>query len=70
MIQFQYRGVHGHLHGLRQDVPPRMSRIEYEIVGSAQESDGPLVLLGFVDGGSWLRGAAVGCPRSLGANGR
>lgn len=45
MIHFQYRGVEVHLHGIRQDVPPRMSRIEYEITLDTDESDHRLALL-------------------------
>ena len=45
MIQFQYRGVKVHLHGVRQDVPPRMSRIEYEITVDTDEPDHRLALL-------------------------
>ncbi len=45
IIQFQYRGVEIHLRGIRQDVPPRMSRIEYEIAVDSDESDHRLALL-------------------------
>jgi uncharacterized OsmC-like protein len=45
MIHFQYRGVEVHLHGIRQDVPPRMSRIEYEIAVDTDEPDHRLALL-------------------------
>jgi len=45
MIHFQYRSVEVHLHGIRQDVPPRMSRIEYEIAVDTDESDHRLALL-------------------------
>ena len=45
MIRFQYRGVQVHLHGIRQDVPPRMSRIEYEITVDTDEVDHRLELL-------------------------
>jgi len=45
MIRFQYRGVKVDLDGIRQDVPPRMSRIEYEILVDADESDHRLALL-------------------------
>jgi uncharacterized OsmC-like protein len=45
MIHFQYRGVEVHLHGIRQDVPPKMSRIEYEIAVDTDESDKRLALL-------------------------
>jgi uncharacterized OsmC-like protein len=45
MIRFQYRGVDVHLRGIRQDVPPRMSRIEYEITVDTDEVDHRLELL-------------------------
>lgn len=45
VIRFQYRGVQVHLHGIRQDVPPRMSRIEYEITVDTDEVDHRLELL-------------------------
>jgi uncharacterized OsmC-like protein len=45
MIRFQFRGVKIHLRGVRQDVPPRMSRIEYEITVDTDESDHRLALL-------------------------
>ncbi len=45
MIRFQYRGVELHLRGVRQDVPPKISRIEYEITVDTDESDHRLKLL-------------------------
>jgi uncharacterized OsmC-like protein len=45
MIKFQYRGVRVHVHGVRQDVPPRMSRIDYEITVDTDEADHRLALL-------------------------
>lgn len=45
MIHFQYRGVKVQLHGIRQDVPPRMSHISYEITVDSDESDHRLALL-------------------------
>jgi uncharacterized OsmC-like protein len=45
MIHFQYRGVEVHLHGIRQNVPPRMSHIEYEITVDTEEVDHRLKLL-------------------------
>lgn len=45
MLRFQYRGVHVHLHGIRQDVPPRLSRIEYEIAVDSDEDEHRLDLL-------------------------
>lgn len=32
MLKFSFRGVEIRVRGIRQDVPPRMERIEYEIV--------------------------------------
>ena len=32
MLKFSLRGVEIRVHGVRQDVPPRMERIDYEIV--------------------------------------
>ncbi|MEO5924213.1 MAG: OsmC family protein [Bryobacteraceae bacterium] len=45
MMRFQYGGAEVRLHGIRQDVPPRMSRIEYEIAVQTDESDHRLELL-------------------------
>lgn len=45
MIGFQYRTVQVQLHGFRQDSPPRMLRIEYEIGVETDESDHRLNLL-------------------------
>ncbi|MEO8026735.1 MAG: OsmC family protein [Bryobacteraceae bacterium] len=45
MLRFQYRGVEVRLHGIRQDVPPKMSRIEYEITVDTEEPDHRLDLL-------------------------
>jgi uncharacterized OsmC-like protein len=45
MIHFQYRGVEVRLHGIRQDVPPRMSHIDYEITVETDEVDHRLALL-------------------------
>jgi uncharacterized OsmC-like protein len=45
IIHFQYRGVEVHLHGIRQDVPPKMSHIEYEITVDTDEVDHRLALL-------------------------
>lgn len=45
MIHFQYRGVEVHLRGIRQDVPPKMSHIEYEITVDTEEADHRLALL-------------------------
>lgn len=45
MLRFQLRGVSVHLHGVRQDVPPRLEQISYEIVVDSDESDARLALL-------------------------
>lgn len=45
MLRFQLRGVTVHVHGVRQDVPPRLERISYEIVVDSDESDARLALL-------------------------
>lgn len=45
MLHFDLRGIEIALHGIRQDVPPKMIRIEYEIVVDSDESDQRLDLL-------------------------
>jgi uncharacterized OsmC-like protein len=45
MIHFHFGGIQVRLHGLRQDVPPKMSRIEYEIVVDTDEPGRRLELL-------------------------
>ncbi len=45
MLKFEYRRVHIHLHGIRQDAPPLMSEITYEIQIDTDESDHRLELL-------------------------
>lgn len=45
MINFQLRGIEVSLHGLRQDSPPKMVRIDYEIVVDTDEPDTRLDLL-------------------------
>ena len=45
MIQFEFRGVSVTLHGIRQDAPPTMSKITYEIVVDSDEDDRRLDLL-------------------------
>jgi len=45
MLRFQLRGVEVHLHGVRQDVPPKLEEITYEIVVDSDESDTRLDLL-------------------------
>lgn len=45
MLEFQLRGVEVTVHGIRQDVPPRMERIDYEIMVDTDEPDRRLDLL-------------------------
>lgn len=45
MLKFQLRGVEVHVHGVRQDVPPRLEQITYEIAVDSDESDARLALL-------------------------
>ena len=44
MLKFSLRGVEVRVHGVRQDVPPRMERIDYEIVVDTDEPDRRLEL--------------------------
>lgn len=39
MLKFAFRSVEIRVHGVRQDVPPRMERIDYEIVVDTDEPD-------------------------------
>ena len=45
MLKFSLRSVEIRVHGERQDVPPRMERIDYEIVVDTDEPDLRLDLL-------------------------
>ena len=45
MLKFALRGVEVHVHGVRQDVPPRMESITYEIVVDTDEPETRLALL-------------------------
>jgi uncharacterized OsmC-like protein len=45
ILKFSLRGVEVHVHGVRQDVPPRLERITYEIVVDSDEPDRRLDLL-------------------------
>ena len=45
ILKFGLRGVEVRLHGVRQDVPPRMESIDYEILVDTDESDHRLALL-------------------------
>jgi uncharacterized OsmC-like protein len=45
MLKFSLRGIEVRVHGVRQDVPPRMESITYEIVVDTDEPDTRLALL-------------------------
>ncbi|MEX0827604.1 MAG: OsmC family protein [Haliea sp.] len=45
ILKFELRGVDIRLHGIRQDVPPRMESIDYEILVDTNETDRRLELL-------------------------
>jgi uncharacterized OsmC-like protein len=45
MIHFQFRGVEVRLHGIRQDSPPFMSSITYDLIVDTDEDDRRLDLL-------------------------
>ena len=45
ILGFQLRGVDIRLHGVRQDVPPKMESIDYEILVDTDETDHRLELL-------------------------
>ena len=45
MIGFALRGVEVKLHGVRQDSPPRMVSIDYELIVDTDESEQRLELL-------------------------
>lgn len=45
ILRFQLRGVEVQVHGIRQDVPPRLEQIRYEILVDSDESDARLALL-------------------------
>jgi len=45
MLEFDFRGVEVRLHGVRQDAPPRMSNIDYEIIVDTDEDDRRIELL-------------------------
>ncbi|MDO9598328.1 MAG: OsmC family protein [Azoarcus sp.] len=45
ILKFQLRGVEVRVHGVRQDVPPRMESIDYEILVDSDESEQRLALL-------------------------
>jgi len=45
MLRFQLRGIEVQVHGVRQDVPPKLERIDYDIRVDTDESDARLALL-------------------------
>lgn len=45
MLKFEFRGVEIHLRGIRQDSPPKMTSIEYELTIDTDEDDHRLDLL-------------------------
>lgn len=45
MLRFEFRSLAVHIQGVRQDAPPRMESIHYEIVIDTDESDARLELL-------------------------
>ena len=45
MLNFRLRGVDVRLHGVRQDAPPRMVSIDYELIVDTDESEQRLQLL-------------------------
>lgn len=45
MLKFNLRGVEVKLHGVRQDSPPKMISIDYELIVDTDESDRRLELL-------------------------
>ncbi|MGS1121602.1 OsmC family protein [Rhodanobacter sp. FW102-FHT14D06] len=45
ILKFQWRGVEVRVHGVRQEVPPRLESIDYEILVDSDESEQRLALL-------------------------
>lgn len=45
LLRFNLRGVEVKLHGVRQDTPPKMVSIDYELIVDTDESDRRLELL-------------------------
>jgi uncharacterized OsmC-like protein len=45
MLKFEFRGVEVRLHGLRQDSPPKITAIDYELIVDTDETDHRLELL-------------------------
>ena len=45
MLKFEHRGIEVKLHGVRQDSPPKMISIDYELIVDTDEDDHRLELL-------------------------
>ncbi|MDP2377902.1 OsmC family protein [Reyranella sp.] len=45
ILKFKLRGVEVRLHGVRQDSPPRMAAVDYELIVDTDENDRRLELL-------------------------
>jgi uncharacterized OsmC-like protein len=45
MLKFNLRGIEVRLHGVRQDSPPKMSSVDYELIIDTDEDDRRLELL-------------------------
>ena len=45
MLRFDFRGVEVRLHGIRQDSPPKIVSVDYELIVDTDESDRRLDLL-------------------------
>lgn len=45
ILKFDLRGIEVNLHGVRQDSPPKMIRIDYDIVVDTDETDARIDLL-------------------------
>jgi len=45
MLRFSFTALEVRVHGVRQDVPPRLERIDYDIVVDTEEPDARLALL-------------------------
>lgn len=45
ILKFTYSGVEIKIHGVRQDTPPKMESVEYEIIVETEEDDHRLDLL-------------------------
>lgn len=45
LLNFRLRGIEVRVHGVRQDVPPRLESIDYELIVDTDEDDRRLTLL-------------------------